>query len=82
MLQDGSTISYASKTLTKTKAQYSVMEKVMLPVVFTLDKWQEYTYNRQVKDSSDHKLLQSISKKRLDKAGKRLQGMLVCALTY
>jgi hypothetical protein len=51
-------------------------------VVFSLEKWHQYTYGRHVKVYSDHKPLQSISKKALDKAPKRLQGMLVRALAY
>lgn len=82
LLQDGRPISYASRALTDTESRYSIMEKEMLAVVFSLERWHQYTYGRHVIVYSDHKPLQSISRKPLDKAPKRLQSMLMRALTY
>ena len=82
LLQDGRPISYASRALTDTEGRYSIMEKEMLAVVFSLEKWHQYTYGRHVIVFSDHKPLQSISRKPLEKAPKRLQSMLMRALTY
>ena len=54
----------------------------MLAIVFALEKWHQYTYGRHVTVHSDHKPLESVTKKPLDRAPKRLQGMLVRALAY
>ena len=52
----------------------------MLAIVFALEKWHQYTFGRPLPVYSDHKLLEAIKKKPLDRAPKRLQGMLVRAL--
>ena len=54
----------------------------MLTIVFALEKWHQLTYGRSVVVNSDHKPLEAITKKSLDKAPKRLQGMLLRALAY
>ena len=54
----------------------------MLAIVFALEKWHQFTYGRSVVVYSDHKPLDAITKKYLDKAPKRLQGMLLRALAY
>ena len=54
----------------------------MLAIVFALEKWHQYTFGRHVTVHSDHKPLGCITKKPLDRAPKRLQGMLVRALAY
>ena len=58
------------------------IEKEMLAIVFSLEKWHQYTFGRPVTVYSDHKPLASIVKKPLDRAPKRLQGMLMRALAY
>ena len=82
MLQDGFPIAYGSRTLTNTETRYSVMEKEMLAIVFALEKWHQYTYGRSVIVQSDHKPLETITKKPLDQAPRRLQLMLLRALAY
>ena len=54
----------------------------MLAIVFAPEKWHQYTFGRPVTVYSDHKLLESITKKPLDRAPKRLRGMLMRALAY
>ena len=54
----------------------------MLAIIFALETWHQYTFGRPVIVYSDHKLLESITKKPLDRAPKRLQGMLIRALAY
>lgn len=82
LLQDGCPIAYGSRTLTDTESRYSVMEKEMLAIVFALEKWHQYTYGRPVTVQSDHKPLETITKKPLDQAPRRLQLMLLRALAY
>ncbi|XP_063595036.1 uncharacterized protein K02A2.6-like [Penaeus indicus] len=54
----------------------------MLAVVFALKKFHQYTFGRLTKVISDHKPLQAIMKKPLDRAPRRLQGMLLSAFQY
>ena len=82
LLQDNRPIAYASRTLTETETRYATIEKEMLAIVFALEKWHQFTYGRHVDVRSDHKPLEMISRKPLDKAPKRLQGMLIRALAY
>ena len=82
LLQDGKPLAYTSRALSDTETRYAVIEKEMLAVVFALEKWHQYTYGRPVTVYSDHRPLESIVKKPLDKAPRRLQGMLLRALAY
>lgn len=54
----------------------------MLAIVFSLEKFNQYTYGRHVKIQSDHKPLESILKKSLACAPKRLQGMMMRLQKY
>ena len=54
----------------------------MLAIVFALEKWHQYVYGRHVVIKIDHKPLESIAKKPLDGALKRLQGMLLRSLAF
>ena len=82
MMQEGTPIAYASRALSDTETRYSVIEKEMLGIVFALEKWNQYTFGREVIIYTDHKPLESICCKPLDRAPKRLQGMLLRALAY
>ena len=54
----------------------------MLAIVFSLEKFNQYAYGRHVKIQSDHKPLESILKKPLACAPRRLQGMMMRLHTY
>ena len=54
----------------------------MLAVVFALEKWHQFVFGRHVIIRTDNKPLEAISKKPLDRAPKRLQGMLLRSLAY
>ena len=82
LLQKGQPLAYISRTLTDAETRYAPFEKEMLAVVFSLEKWHHFTYGRYVTVYSDHKPLQSIFKKPLFKAPKRLQSMLMRTLGY
>ena len=82
LLQDGQPLAYASRALSGAETRYATIEKEMLAIVFAPEKWHQYTFGRPVNVYSDHKLLKSITKKQLDRASKRLQGMLMRALVY
>lgn len=54
----------------------------MLAIVFALEKWHQFVYGRHGKVKTDHKPLEIITRKLLDRAPKRLQGMLLRTLAY
>ena len=59
LLQRGKLIVYTSRALTEIEQWYTQNEKEMLAIIFSLGKFNQYTYRRHVKIQSDHKLLQS-----------------------
>jgi len=81
-MQEGQPIAYASRALTDTETRYAQIEKEMLAIVFSVEKFNQYTYGRPVNVQSDHKPLESILKKSLDRAPRRLQGMMMRLQSY
>ena len=65
-----------------TEKRYAQIEKEMLAIVFSLKKFHQYTFSRKMKIFSDHKPLKSIFSKPLNRAPKRLQGMMLSAQQY
>ena len=82
LLNRGQPLAFASRALTDPKTRYATIEKEMLPVVFALEKWHQVVFGRHVVVRTDHKLLEAITKKPLDRAPRRLQGMLLRSLAY
>lgn len=82
LLQRGRPIAYTSRALTETEQRYAQIEKEMLAIVFSLEKFHQYTYGRHVKIQSDHKPLESILQKPLACAPRRLQGMMLRLQKY
>lgn len=77
LMQAGQPIAYASRALTSTERGYAQIEKECLAIVFGMEKFHQYTYGRKVVVQSDHKPLETITKKPLLSAPKRLQRMLL-----
>jgi transposase InsO family protein len=82
LMQGGCPIAYASKALTPTEERYAQIEKEMLAIVFSMDKFRQYTYGQHTTVYSDHKPLEAILKKPLYKAPKRLQRMMIRLQDY
>ena len=82
LLQQGKPIAYISRALTLTEQRYAQMEKEMLAIVFALERFHQYTFGRQVHVYSDHKPLESILRKPLAQAPRRLQGMMMRLQKY
>ena len=82
LLQDGQPLAFVSRALTDTETRYAQLEKEMLAVVWSIEKFDQYTYGRRVNMVSDHKPLESIMKKALASAPKRLQGMMMRLQKY
>ncbi|XP_028415786.1 uncharacterized protein K02A2.6-like [Dendronephthya gigantea] len=77
LMQRGQPIAFASRTLTDPETRYAQIEKEMLAVIYAMQKFDQYVYGRFVTVESDHKPLESIVRKPLRSAPKRLQGMLL-----
>ena len=77
LMQDGQPVAYASRSLTDTEVNYAHIEKELLAIVYGMEKFETYVYGRKVLVESDHKPLETIFKKSLLSAPKRLQRMLL-----
>ena len=82
LMQGGQPVAFASRSLTDPETRYAQIEKEMLAVVYALQKFDQYVYGHPVNVESDHKPLESIAKKPLRNAPKRLQGMLLKIQKY
>ena len=83
LLQDGLPVVYASRALTVTERNYAQIEKELLAIVFTYEKFDQYVYGREkVHVQSDHKSLEVIFRKPLATAPKRLHRMLLRLQRY
>ena len=82
LMQDGQPVAYASRSLTNAEQHYAQIEKEMLAIVFGTEKFEQYIYGRRVKVETDHKPIESIMKKNLLSAPKRLQRMMLRLQKY
>lgn len=77
LMQQGRPIEYASRALTSSERKWAQIEKEVLPVLFSVQRFDQYTYGRQVTVENDHKPLESILRKPLSNAPKRLQDIMM-----
>ena len=78
LLQEGQPVTFVSRTLTPTERGYAQIEKECLAIVFACERFNQYIFGREsISVQSDHKPLETIFKKPLTAAPKRLQGMLL-----
>ena len=82
LMQGGHPIAHASRPLTETETSYAQMKKETLAIVFAVEKFNDYTFGNKTIVFSDHKPLESILKKPLHHAPKRLQGMIIRLQKY
>ena len=82
LMQEGKPLAYASRALSTTEVGYAQIEKECLAIVFSLERFHQYTFGRKTIVNTDHKPLETIVKKPLCKAPKRIQGMLLRLLQY
>ena len=81
LMQSVHPIAYSSRALTETE-RYAQMEKEMLAIVFAVETFNDYTFGDKTIVFSDQKPLESIFKKPLNRAPKRLQGMIIRLQKY
>ena len=82
LLQSQKPVAYASCALTDTETRYAQIEKEMLVIVYPLEKFNQFTFGRHVTVYSDHKPLETILKKPLACAPRRLQGIIMRLQKY
>ena len=82
LLQHGRPVAYASKSLTETESNYCNIERGMLGIVFGLERFQHYAYGHHVTIETDHKPLESITRKHLMNTPARLMRMLLRIQKY
>ena len=83
LLQEGRPVSFASRTLTETERKYHPLELECLAVIFACTKFDQYIYGKKdVAVLSDHRPLETIFKKEMDKSPLRLQKMLLSLQRY
>ena len=68
--------------MTETESRYAQIEKELLAIVFSVEKFNDYTFGGKTIVHTDHKPLESIVKKPLHRAPKRLQGMMIRLQKY
>ena len=78
LLQDNKPVAFASKALTEVECHYAKTECEMLAVVFRAEQFRTYIHGRPFTIKSDHKPLETITKKSLADAPAQLQCMLLC----
>ena len=83
LLQGGQPVAYGSRALTPTGENYAQIEKELLAIVFACEKFDAYIYGRDsVRVQTDYKPLESIFRKELCVAPKRLQRILLRLQKY
>lgn len=76
LMQQGRPIEYAPRALTSSERKLAQIEKEALAVLFGVQRFDQYTYGRQVTVENDRKPLESIFRKPLSNAPKRLQDIM------
>lgn len=82
LLQDGKPIEFASRSLKPTERKWAQIEKEASAVLYGLERFDQYTYGRKVTIQNDHKPLETILKKPLSQAPKRLQDIIMKLFRY
>ena len=77
ILQEGQPIAFSSRALTSTERNYAQIDKELLSIVHGCTRFDQYIYGRSITVQTDHKPLETIFKKSLLSAPKRLQRMLL-----
>ena len=83
LLQDDQPVCFTSHRLNNTEKNYVQIEKECLAIVSCMDKWHQYLYGKHdITVHTDHQPLETIFKKPLSKAPRRLQRMMLKLQRY
>ena len=83
LLQNDQPVCFTSHTLNSTEKNYAQIEKECLAIVSCMAKWHQYLYGKHdITVHTDHYPLETIFKKPLSKAPRRLQRMMLKLQKY
>ena len=83
LLQDGHPVCFPSHILSATEKNYAQIEKECLAIVSCMEKWHHCLYGKQdITIHSDHQPLETIFKKPLSRAPRKLQRMMLRLQNY
>ena len=83
LMQDNKPIAYASRSMTPAETNYAQIEKELLSIVFAVQKFHQYVYGKDaILVETDHKPIESIMHKTLDKVPPRLQRLMLKLQPY
>ncbi|XP_064629350.1 uncharacterized protein K02A2.6-like [Lineus longissimus] len=82
LMQDEKPVCYASRTLSETEQNYSNIERELLGVVWSLERFNHYVYGKHVIVQTDHKPIVAAAKKPISKCSPRLQRLLLRMSKY
>ena len=82
LVTDGATVAFASRWLSETERRYSQMEKELLVITFACKHFHQYLFGRKVYVTTDHKPLEAILGKAINRAPPRLQRMMLAIQPY
>lgn len=83
LIQDGQPVCFTSHTLDSTERNYAQIEKECLAIVTCMNKWHHYLFGKKdILVHTDHQPLETIFKKPLCKAPRRLQRMMLKLQQY
>lgn len=82
ILQNSKPVAYASKILTDVQSNYAQIEKEALAILFGCQRFHQYLFGKRFRVETDHKPLEIIFKKPLNKCPLRLQRILINLQQY
>ena len=77
LMQGGQPVAYALCCMMETEVNYAQIGKELLAILFGVERFEQCVYGRHIEIETDHKPLESIFKKSLLSAPKRLQRMML-----
>lgn len=82
-MQKGQPIAFALRALTDTETRYAQIEKELLAIMWSTDKFNQYILGHEVVHiESDHEPLKAVFTKPIHKSPKRLQRILMAVQNY
>ena len=82
LLLEGRPVAYASRKLRESEINWAPIEKEMLAIVFSTQKFREYILGKTTVVQTDHKPLETIFRKPIATAPLRLQAMMLKVSDY
>ncbi|KAK2703918.1 hypothetical protein QYM36_017739 [Artemia franciscana] len=79
---DGATVAFAYHSLSETEQCYYQMEKEMLAITFACKRFHQYLFGRTICVATNHKPLELIFEKSIQRAPPRLQRMMLAIQPY